>query len=126
MKGSTMSAEDPDDRFIAPGTLKVSASALQLARGFDEAIASKQNGNWVVVFDWADSISVHRAPDAPWEDIGACLTLGAYKRGEVPPGFTYTVDGFEFAIRIPTDVWQKSTHRMIDTDDTLLFKLTLR
>jgi hypothetical protein len=121
-----MNNDDLDDQFIAPGAIKVSTAALQLARHFNDAIKSTDNGNWVVVFDWAESISVHRAPDAPREDIGACLTLGAYKRSQIPPGFMQKLDGVEFAIRIPMDVWQNSIHRLIDLEETLLFKLTLR
>lgn len=118
--------QDFDHGFTPPGTIKLSSAALEYAREFDQSLKSNQPGNWVVVFDWATSISVKSGPDAPSEDIGACVTLGASERHEIPSGFTQTVDGVEFAIQIPKEVWENSVRRLIDIDETLLFKLALR
>jgi hypothetical protein len=123
---ATSFTRESGNGFAPPGIIKVSAPALKLARGFDETIKRTQRGDWVVAFDWAHSIGVRRGPDQPLEDIGACLTLGAFERHEIPPGFTQTIDGVEFAIKIPSDIWKKSIQRLIDADETLLFKLILR
>ncbi len=116
--------QNSDHGFTPPGIIKVSPAALEFARDFDETV--KQRGRWVVTFDWAHAMSVRRGPDELSEDIGACLILGAYKRHQVPTGFTETVSGVEFAVKIPRDVWEKSVHRLIDIDEALLFKLALR
>ena len=92
--------------FTPPGLIAVTPAALQFARDFAEAIRGM--GDQVVTFDWAQSITLRRSPDAKPENIGSCMTLGAYKRKEVPPGFTQIVDGLEFAVRIPHDTPDRS------------------
>jgi hypothetical protein len=119
-------SRDFDHGFTPPGVIKLTPAALQFAREFDESLKNNQPGNWVVVFDWATSISVKSGPDAPAKDIGACVTLGASERHEIPSGFTQIVGGVEYAIQIPRDVWEKSAKRLIDIDESLLFKLALR
>lgn len=112
--------------FVVPGTIAVSPSALEMAKNFYDVVKGNQGKDWVVTFDWAESITVRRGPREPAEDIGACLTLGAYERSQIPRGVTETVDGTEFAIKIPMEVWRKSARRLIDLDEKLLFKLALR
>lgn len=112
--------------FTAPGTVRVSAAALQFARDFSDSVGALRRGRYVTTFDWAQSISIRENADAPLEHIGACLTLGAYDRVEVPPAFIQKADDFEFAVRIPPEVWQESIQRVIDVDESLPFKLTLR
>jgi hypothetical protein len=85
-----------------------------------------QKKEWVTSFAWSDSIVVRRGPNESPEDCGACLTLGAYERHQIPAGFIQTMDGLEFAIKIPADVWRKCAQRLIDVDAGRLFKLTLR
>jgi hypothetical protein len=112
--------------FIAPGIIELSAAALEYARDFANAIVGIQGGNHVVTFDWSQSVTVRPTPDAPWNDIADCLMLAAYERNDVPPGFVQNVDGAEFAIRMPVEVLNASTKRLIDIDESLLFKLALR
>ena len=112
--------------FVFPGAIGISAAALKFAREFADTIKRTQHGDLVVTFSWAESISIRRGPNEPSEDIGACLTLGAFERNDIPHGFTQTVDGLEIAIKIPRHVWEDSLDRVIDTDETLLFKLALR
>lgn len=116
--------QNSDHGFTPPGIIKVSPAALKFARDLAETV--RQGGNWVVTFDWAHSINVRRGPNEASEDIGACLTLGAYRRHQVPPGFTQAVEGVEFAIKIPKEIWEKSVEHLIDIDESLLFKLALR
>ncbi len=123
---ATSFMQESDDGFTLPGIIKVSPAAIKFARAFDETIKRTQRGDWVVAFDWAESVSVRRGPDEPSQDIGACLAVGAFERHQIPPGFTQTIDGLEFAIKIPKEVWEQSVHRLIDIDETLLFKLALR
>jgi hypothetical protein len=114
-----------EDGFTPPGAIELSRSAWQLARAFDETVKGMSK-DWIVTFGWGDSISLKSGPDEPYRDIGGCLTLGAYKRREVPPGFVQTVEGLEFVIQIPRKVWEGSSRRVIDVDETLPFKLALR
>lgn len=118
--------ENSDREFNPPGLIRLSPAALKFARDLAETVKVTQKGDWIVVFSWAHSISVRREPNAPLEDIGACLMLGASERHEIPPGVTQTVDGVEFAVQIPKEVWENSAQRLIDIDETLLFKLALR
>jgi hypothetical protein len=123
---SNSSANSNDDEFTPPGAVHVSAAALQFARNFNAVAKSKNRGEYVVSFDWAQSISTRSGPDKPLENMGACLMLGAYQRRDIPVHYIQTIDGMEFAIKIPADVWQNSTQRLIDIDVGQLFKLTLR
>lgn len=110
------------EEFTAPGIVRVSASALQYARESSAVVASR----YILTFDWAQSISIAQSADAPLEHIGACLTLAGYERVDVPSGYIQRADGLEFAIRIPTPVWQASEQRLIDLDESLPFRLALR
>jgi hypothetical protein len=112
--------------FAAPGTVTVSASALAYARAFGDAVKASRSEKWVVAFSWAESISVKRERGGTYEDIGACLTLGAYRRHEIPSGFVHSVDGLEFAVEIPDRILATSARRLIDTDQGQFFKLALR
>lgn len=116
----------PPDWFTPPGTVKVSASALDLARRFgDDARHARPDEEWIVSFDWADSRRVRRT-DNQWEELGEGLDLAAYERRKVPVGSTQTVDGVEFAVKIPSQICERSRERLIDRDDTVRSKLTLR
>jgi hypothetical protein len=121
-----MSARIPaDNMFTPPGTIKLSPAALKLARDF--ATTTKDMGNNLVpVFDWAMSITYKLAPDAPPQEAGDCVMLGALERHKIPHGFIQSVDGVEFAIEIPPQIWQKCPERLIDVDETAFSKLTLR
>jgi hypothetical protein len=115
-----------EDEFVKPGIISVSPAALKFARDFGMTIGRRDRAAWVVTFDWATSVTVRQDSGENPQDIGPCLMLGAYKRAEVPTGFTQTVEGFEFAVKIPTSIRAKSVHRLIDIDPALLFKLVLR
>ncbi len=115
-----------DSGFNPPGSVTVSSSALKLARDLDHTVKGSQKGDWVVSFDWAQSVSVKRRVGAPSEEVGDCLMLGAYRRGQIPMGFTQMIDGVEFAVKIPADVLARSVEQLIDTDSSKLFRLVLR
>jgi hypothetical protein len=85
-----------------------------------------ERGRHVATFDWAQSLGTRRNRDVPLEDIGACLTLAAYKRDEVPDGFIQKAGDFEFAVRIPVEILEEHAERLIDIDESLPFKLALR
>lgn len=118
--------ENADGDFIPPGTLRISDAALQFARDFCAEVGRSQSGNWVIVSGWASSISLKRAPDAPYEDFGACVVLEAGRRNEVPPDFIARQDGLDFAVAIPRFIWESRPQRLIDFDASQLFKLILR
>lgn len=115
----------PEEEFAPPGSITVSLPALQFAKDFAKVVRGLK-GDHILTFDWAESITLKRSPDAEPEDIGACLTLGAFERWEIPPSCTQTVEGVEFVIRIPRSVWAARAERLIDLDESLPFKLVLR
>jgi hypothetical protein len=119
------SEQESDADFTLPGVIDVSPSALDLARAFHDTVKGT-GGDWVATFSWSHSISVKMGPNESYQDIGSCLTLGAFKRHEIPAGVIQTIGGLELAVQIPRSVWEKSARRLIDTDETLLFKLALR
>ena len=114
------------EEFIAPGIVQVSAAALQLARDFSESVGAAGHHGYVTTFDWAQSIGVRQKAGAPLQEMGACLMLSAYQRGEVPTACIQCADRLVFAIRIPKGVWRRSVRRLIDVDDSLPFGLALR
>ena len=114
------------DGFVVPGTITISMRALQLAKEFWGVLKGSQGKDWVVTFDWAESVSVRNSPSDEPRAIGACLSLGAYERHEVPQGVTETIGGIELAIKIPREVWQESARRLIDFDENAFFKVVLR
>lgn len=113
------------DGFVLPGRISISPSALKMAKDFYGAVKGSQGKDWVVAFDWAESIVIRRGPNDPAEDVGACLTLGAYERHQIPVGVSQTNDGIEFVIKIPDAIWKGSVRRLIDLDEKMLFRLTL-
>jgi len=117
----------PFDPFTPPGEVTVSPSALMLARQFrDDVIEAQPDQDWVVTFHWADTRRVRRPPGGQWEDIGAGLDLAAYERHQVPPRAVQIVEGVEFAVKVPAHIYKKRARRLIDRDDTVLSRLTLR
>jgi hypothetical protein len=123
---TTSFPEQTEEHWVPYGVVQVSAAALQFAREFGATVDRSQSGAWVTAFSWATEISVKRDANGVYEDIGAGLTLGAFKRHEVPARFLQTQDGLEFVIQIPEAVWRQSARRLIDLDEALLFKLALR
>ena len=122
---ASQSAQTLDDGFTPPGIIRVSTSALQLARDFAQVIHTR-SGDWVAVFDWATDVTVRRGPKEPSEAIADCVMLGASQRHEVPREAIQAVNGLEFAIQIPKNIWETATQRLIDTDESIFFKLVLR
>ncbi len=122
-------SKPPYSFYAPPGTVKVSAAALQLAREFAEEIAPTRpepENDWVISFDWAESRSIRRRVGGPREELGPGLDLAAYARSDVPPEVIQVSDGLEFAIQIPKQVREASKELLIDYDATVLSKLTLR
>ena len=113
--------------FAPPGAVEVSPAAWQMAREFDERVRrSKSYKEWVIAFDWADARSIRRRIDGPMEDIGPGLDIVAYDRPDVPPEAVQQRDGIAFAIHIPSRVYEASTERLIDVDETAFSKVVLR
>lgn len=119
-------AEIFDDDFVGKGTIRVSPQALALALDFAKSIGSVRHGLRIVTFHWAESILYRGGSGEAEEDLGACLTIGAYRRDEIPRGCIEMTDSLDFAIQIPADVWRQSVSRLIDVDESRPFGLTLR
>jgi len=118
-------SQTADEGFAEPGSIGVTPAALQLAKDFGKSVAAVSRDH-VVAFHWAEAITYRSGPGAEPEDLGACLTLGAFKRSEIPPGYTQIVEGLEFAIHVPREIWMESVERLIDLDAARPFNLALR
>lgn len=119
--------DNPYEYFTPPGVVGVSEAALTMSREFDEHVKRTISADgWVVGFEWFTRQRVRLRPDAPWEDLGPGLGLGAYARSDVPPGAIHRVDGVAFVIKIPREVYAASPERLIDVDPTAPSKFVLR
>ena len=109
-----------------PGTMRVTAAALAYAQEFAASIGASQDGRYVTTFDWAQSIGVRENAEASLEQLGPCLLLASYERRDVPPNAIQRVGQFEFAVKIPPQIWKESQRRLIDVDKSQPFGLVLR
>lgn len=118
----------PPEYWFAPlGTLRVSTSALQLARLFrDQAKQAVPDEDWVVCFDWADSRRVRTKGTNEWRDVGAGLDPTAYERWKISDTHIQSIDGVDIAFKVPPQVYERSAERLIDTDETAFSGLVLR
>lgn len=117
----------PYSFFAPPGTVRVSESALEIARRYaDELRRKRPPSEWLLSFDWADERAVRRPSGGPLEELGPGLDLVAYDKGDVPLDVLQTVDGLTFAIKIAAHIYGNSVLRLIDTDDKEPSKLILR
>ena len=113
--------------FAPPDAVKVSPAAWQIAREFDERVRrSGSYKEWVISFSWGDSRSIRRRIEGPMENIGPGLDIVAYDRSHVPTEVVQQRDGIAFALNIPSRVYEASTERLIDVDETAFSKLVLR
>jgi hypothetical protein len=121
---------DSKDRlslFAPPGVVSVSAPALEMARKFDKHVKSTRFGDeWVIAFDWAISRGIRRRVDGPMEELGPGLDLVAFKRSELPDEVVQQVEDVTFVIKIPGQVYEASSQRLIDVDEKAFSKLVLR
>lgn len=117
----------PYSFFAPPGVVRVSPSALALAREYASKVRQlRSDNNWIVGFDWADTRSIRRRVDGPLEELGAGLDLVAYERADIPAAVVHALDGFEIAIKVPSRVYESSRYRLIDTSEEAASKLVLR
>jgi hypothetical protein len=117
----------PYSFFAPPGAIRVSPSALALAREYSSNVRQlRPDNNWIVGFDWGDTRSIRRRVDGPLENLGAGLDLVAYERADIPSGVVQVLDGIEIAIKVPSRIYQTSRDRVIDTSEGAPPKLILR
>jgi hypothetical protein len=124
-QADTMSQVSNDGGFSNPRSVTISPAALTMAREFAVAIGQMGYASQVVVFDWAESLTLHEPGQADRE-IGACLMIGASPVDEVPSEAVEMVDGFALTLVIPDEAWPPGALRLIDVDESQLFKLALR
>lgn len=116
----------PYSFFAAPGTVRVSASALRMAREFSAQVHATGPGRGLVIaFDWADSRFVRRPVGGPRGELGPGLDIVAYDRADIPADVIQTIDGFDFAVRIPKIIYEARSLRLIDVDASAVSGLTL-
>jgi len=78
------------------------------------------------LFGWADERRVRKPSDGPWIELGPGLDLHGRDVADVPRGVLQTIDGVEFAVRIPRHIYESRPLRLIDTDAEDVSGLTLR
>ncbi len=121
------SAYPPDDWFTPLGAVGISASAVDLARAFHEQVKKAvPEEDWVISFDWADSRSMREAQGSEWQEVQPGLDLAAYERWKVPEQYIRRVGETDIAVKLPSDEWEKSAERLIDTDEAAFSGLVLR
>jgi hypothetical protein len=124
---STFITNPPDDWFTPPGTLRMSTSALQLARQFRaQAKGAEPDEDWIISFDWADSRRVREKGSNEWRDLGSGIDLTAYERWKIADKHIQTLAELEFVVKIPPRIWENSIERLIDTDADAVSGLVLR
>jgi hypothetical protein len=117
----------PYSFYAPPGVVKVSASALRMARELAEKVLiPPPRIPLVIVFGWRDSGWVRKPPNGPRVELGPGIDLAACEAADVPRGVLQTIDGVEFAVLIPRHIYENSALRLIDTDETEVSGLTLR
>jgi hypothetical protein len=119
-------SKPPYSFFAPPGIVKISEPALQMARRFFETISETKTSDWIISFDWAESRFFRKPAHGPRIELGAGLDIVAYDRVDVPSEVIQSIDGLDLAIKIPSSIYEKSTLRLIDVDETEVSKLTLR
>ena len=116
-----------EEFFAPPGAVRVSPAALKMVQEFGGRVRrAPSDANWISGFEWFFARSIRPRPDAPWEDMGPGLALGAYARSDLPPAAVQRIGGVELVIKIPRHVYESSTERLIDVDAIAPFKLVLR
>jgi hypothetical protein len=117
----------PYSFYAPPGVVKVSASALQMARELAETVlVARPVFPLVIVFSWRDSGWVRKPVDGLRIELGPGIDLGAWDAADVPRDVLQTVDGVEFAVRISRHIYENSALRLIETDETEASGLRLR
>ena len=117
----------PLSYYAPPGVIRVSPEALKMARDLDYTIRRmRQVGDPLVSFEWSTGRSARPSPDAPWQDLGPGLGLGAGERADVPAEAIQTVEGLDLAIKVPADIYERSRERLIDVDSNAFEGLALR
>jgi len=116
---------DADEPWVPPGNIALSPRVVSWAREFIDSVNGQYGDRWIVGIDWATSCSVKDSPQAEPRELGPGLSLGAYERHQVPPEMIDRADGLEFALHIPREMWEASAQRLIEFDESLLFKLKL-
>lgn len=117
----------PYSFYAPPGVVKVSGPALQMARELAERLlVSRSRLPLVIVFSWRDSGWVRKPPGGPRIELGPGIDLCAHDAADVPRCVLQTVDGVEFAVRIPRHIYENSALRLIETDETEASGVTLR
>jgi len=101
-------------------------AALHYARTFDDAVRRMRGREWVTAFSWAESISGQAGGECRIWGYRSWPLVGGVRAAWNSHFVIQTHAGMEFVVQIPQRVWENSVHRLIDIDETLLFKLVLR
>jgi hypothetical protein len=116
---------DPDEPWVPPRVISLSPKVVAYTREFIVSVHEQHSKIWIAGIGWDTSVVVKDSPDAVPRELGPGLSLGAYRREEVPTSFIDRAGDLEFVLHIPREVWEASKQRLIDIDESLLFKLRL-
>ena len=104
----------PVEACAPPGTIRVTDRALKRARQFQDAVPF----GWISTFLWCDGREKRASKDAPWEDQGPGLDLGAYRVEQIPKEAVCTAGSLKYAVCISKDIIDSHPERTIDLDKT--------
>lgn len=104
----------PLEACTLPGTITVTGGALALAERFHAAVPF----GWIVAFSWHDNERVRASKDAPWEEKGPGIGLGAYQIGQIPEEALYNAGALSYAVLISKEVVENHPERTIDLDES--------
>jgi len=117
----------PPGGFNPPGSVRISAGALELARSFAKDVTTfDRAGGWIACFSWATETRVKGKGETEWTDHGPGLYLGAVRRRQARPADIFRMGGLEFLVEIPDHILAQAKERIIELDTNRLHKLTLR
>ena len=109
--------DDPNHGLARPGSVTLSPAALAKARALARQVGQTHPKSvWIVGFQWATSRKVRDKDSELEEDMGPGLTLGGWRRVEIPSEYVHRQDGLEFVVQIPEFVLAKSRLRLVDVD----------
>lgn len=66
---------------------------------------------------WVDGRRTRASEDAPWEDEGPGLDLGAYRVGQIPQEAIYRAGSLGYAVLMRKEIVDSHPNKTIDLDE---------
>lgn len=103
----------PLEACTPPGTIKVTDRALRLAEQFQASVPA----GWIVAFSWHEGERRRASKDAPWEDMGPGLDLGAYRICQIPEEAVCHMGTLSYAVLIWKEIVESHPEKTIDLNE---------